>query len=230
MRNAATSRSAGSRGPRAGLGLFCGVVTLATLVGCGRTMTIHQAPYINTASQANRPVDKRTGEPLELAIVCVYPGDLDKTGNELLRPDSKVTAKEWFERRPTTAGAGGGHFDLPKNQVYVLTNDDRVFGRHIGKALRGAVMDGEKPIKKTGIKFESGWTGGLHDDKSVIYVFGKFIGRDGDVLPVSPAKFHPPGAYRADLEIQIDVDPDRPLQAAQYIKVLSKRKMHGKSE
>ncbi len=207
----------------------CAAGLLGTLLGCGRTLTIHQAAYINTASQANRPVEKRTGEPLELTIVCVYPSDLDKPGNELLRPESKITAKDWYERRPVATGTEGGRFDLPKDQIFLLTNDTKALGRQIGNALRGATLDGDKPIKKTGIQFAGGWAGGqYHDERSVIYIFPQFIGRDGGVLPAPPAKFHPPGAYTEDLEIEIGVDPDRPLEAAQYVKVLSQRKLHGK--
>ena len=232
MRNVATQNDAGVRRCRA---MFARwpllMLALGALSGCGRTLTIRQDPYINTAAHANRPPDKRTGEPLELTIVCIYPKDLEKPANELLRPESKITSKDWYDRRPVPAGQETGRFDLPKNQVYVLTNDSKVFGRQIGSSLRGAIMDGEKPIKKTGIIFDGGWAGGqYHDPHSVIYVFPKFIDRDGAVLPLPPAKFHPPGAYVEDLEIKIGVDPDRPLEAAQYVKVLSERKMHGKEE
>lgn len=202
------------------------LLLLVGLAGCARSLTINQDPYINTASQANRPADKRTGEPLELAVVCVYPADLKKAGNELLRPDSKITAKDWYEKRPELGvQTAGGRFDLPANQVFVLTNDDKVYGRHIGTALRGGKFDGDQPIKKGGIAVN--W-GAVHDEQTVIYVFPKFIGRDGGVLSVPPAKFHPPGAYDANLEIKIGVRADRPLDEGQYVEVVSPRKLYRK--
>jgi hypothetical protein len=214
------------RTPLLVLAAGCGLVGL---VGCGRSLTINQDPYINTACHANRPADKRTGEPLELTVVCVYPRDLAKAGNELLKPDSKVTSKDWYERRPVSAPGEAGHFDLPKSQIFLFTDDSKAYGQQIGTLLRGAKQDGDKAITKTGIKFDGGVGGGqFHDSNSVIYVFGKFTDKNGNVLPVPPAKFHPPGAYTEKLEVKIGVDPDRPLEAAQYIKVTSERKMHGK--
>lgn len=194
---------------------------VVAIAGCSRSLTINQDPCINTASQANRPAEKRTGEPLELAVVCVYAADLKKAGNELLRPDSKISAKDWYEKRPEIGAAAAGRFDLPQNQVYVLTNDDRVYGRHIGTALRGTKFDGDQPIQKSGIALN--W-GAVHDAQTVIYVFPKFIGRDGGVLPVPPAKFNPPGKYGANLAIKVGVRADRPLDEAQYIEAVSSRK------
>lgn len=211
------------------VGLTAGALLLVTLVGCGRTLTILQAEYINTASQENRLEDRRTGEPLELAIVCVYPDDLEKAANNQLRPDQKVTSEDWFKRRPTSDGSKDARFDLPADQIYVLTNDSSVYGRHIGKALRGSKLDQTDTIHKTGIQFKGGWVGGqYHDADSVIYVFAKFIGSNGEVLPVLPAKFNPPGAYTEDLEVRIGVDPDtgRRLADRQFIKVQSERKLH----
>jgi hypothetical protein len=207
--------------------VLCG---LLVLTGCGRALTVHQDPYINTACHANRPPDKRTGEPLELDIVCVYPHDLDKPENDLLKPTSKITSKDWFERRPQTPNPEAGRFTLPKKQIFLFTGDSKAFGQKIGEYLRGAKQDGEKPVKKSGIMFDGGWGGAqFHDERSVIYIFGRFTDKDGNVLPVPPAKFHPPGAYTEQLEIKIGVDPNRPLEAAQYIEVLSPRKLH-KSE
>ena len=198
----------------------------AGLAGCARSLTLNQDPYINTASQANRPADKRTGEPLELAIVCVYAADLKKPANELLRPDSNITAKDWYAKRPEIGvEQGAGRFELPKDQVYVVTNDDKVYGRHIGSALRGAKFDGDRPIKVSGIALSFG---AVHDEQTTIYVFPKFIGRDGGVLPVLPAKFHPPGAYESGLEIKVGVHADRPLDEAQYIEITSPRKLYRK--
>lgn len=214
-----------STGGRFGRGLVVGLLAPVLLTGCARSLTIRQDPYINTASQANRPADKRTGDPLELTIVCVYPADLKKPGNEALQPDSKITSKEWYDRRPEVGlEKSAGRFDLPANQIYVLTNADKVYGRRIGSALRGAAFDGDRPIQKTGIDFK--WDA-LHGEQSVIYVFPKFIGASGGVLPVPPAKLHPPGAYDANVEIKIGLHADRPPEDAQYVEVLSPRKLHG---
>ena len=224
MRNAATTRSVKSRAQSRGYGLAGGLLLLVLLAGCARSLTIRQDPYINTAAQANRPADKRTGEPLEIDVVVVYPADLKKAGNELLRPDSKITCKDWFDRRPQTGvPPGANRFELPRDQVYVLTNDDSAFGRHIGSALRGAVLDGDKPINKGDIALAWGM---VHDKQTVIYVFPKFIGRDG-VLPVAPAKFEPPpAAYESGLEVKLGVYPNRPLDEAQYIEVTSPRTLY----
>ncbi len=205
-----------------------GPVLLAAVVvsGCGRSLTIEQDKYINTACHENRPPDRRTGEPLELNIVVVYASDWKKPGNELLRPDSKITAKDWYERRPLGTGEPAvGRFQLPHQQVYVLSNDDRAYGQRIGSALRGAALDGDKPIRKTGIAVK--WDT-VHSDDTVIYVFPKFCASDGGVLPVLPAKFHPPGAYSADLAVKVGVQADRRLPEAQYVQVLSPRKLHGR--
>ena len=223
MQNAVTTRSAPALSLCRGFGVAGGLLLLVLLAGCARSLTIRQDPYINTAAQAKRPADKRTGEPLEVDVVVVYPADLKKAGNELLRPDSKITCKDWYERRPQTGTPpAGNRFDLPRDQVCVLTNDDNAFGQHIGNALRGAVLDGDKPIKKGGIALAWGM---VHNDQTVIYVFPKFVGRDG-VLPVGPAKFCPPGAYESGLEVKIGVYPNRPLDEAQFIEVTSPRKLY----
>lgn len=207
----------------------CGALALAavalTAAGCGRALTIHQDRFVNTGAQGNRPPEKRTGEPLELTIVCVYPPDVEKPGNELLKPDSKITVKDWYDRRPTTSAAEPGKFNLSQNQIFLLTNDTTYFGRKIGNAIRGAALDGDAPIKKG--PFEYKW-GDLHDQRGTIYVFPKFIGKDGGVLPLPPARLHPPGAYPQDTEVKIGVEEGKPVEAAQYIRVLTERKTHGK--
>ncbi len=210
---------------RAWPGWALGLVVLGT-TGCARSLTIRQDKYINTATHANRPPEQRTGEPLELAVVVVYPQDLKHPENELLKPDSKITAKDWDSRRPTLDQAGGsGKFVIPKEQVFLITNADRYYGRKIGNALRGAANDGEKPVIKSGIALN--WDH-VHDSNTVIYVFPRFIGRDGGVLPIPPAAFNPPGAYTSALEVQVGVDASaRSLDDAQFIKVLSPRKLHG---
>jgi hypothetical protein len=196
------------------------------LSGCARSLTIQQDKYINTAPHANRPPDKRTGDPLELSIVVVYPQDLKKSENDRLKPDSNITCKDWYTHRPETGTtAGSGQFDIPKDQVFLLTNADKYYGRKLDTALRGAASDGDKPITKSGIAFN--W-GHVHDSQTVIYVFPKFIGKDGGVLPITPAKFNPPGAYEAKLEVRIGWHADvKSLDEAQYIKNLTPRKLHG---
>lgn len=223
IRAQGTERRGRGTGSRPGWRWLGILVAAGVLSGCGRTMMFQQDTYINTACHENRPPDRRTGEPLELNVVVVYPSDLKKPENDLLRPDRKITAKDWYERRPQRAGEEPGRFNLPHDQIYVLSNDDTVFGRRIGNALRGAALDGDKPIRKTGIALK--WDL-VHNDQTVIYVFPKFCAADGGVLPVLPAKFCPPGAYSADLGVRIGVQPDRRLAEAQYIQIESPRKLH----
>jgi len=196
------------------------VGTLALLTGCTRSLTIHQDPVINTAIHADRAPDQRSGGPLDLAIVCVYADDLKKPSNALLKPDSRITARDWYNRRPTLKERGGKLFDLPAKQLYLLTDEKDSYGQWIGTPLRGATLDGAAPIHKKGIKLK--W-GRLGDDQTVLYVFPRFIGPDGAVLPVAPARFCPPGAYPANLEIKVGVRADRRVEEAQYIEILSKR-------
>lgn len=228
----------GRRGPRrnsggalAGLG---GLLVLGALAGCARNLTVWQDHYINTAPHANRPPEKRTGEPLELAIVAVYPSDLKKPSNELLRPDSPVTCKDWFERCPVggrgEASVGGDRFDLPRDQIFLFAKDakdPKLYGKVIGKALSGAHKDGKEPIRKGGIVYRLGT---IHDHDAVLYVFPKFIGRDGGYLPIAPVKFHPPGAYTDDLVVRIGVRENQPIEQAQYIENLTPRKLHGREK
>jgi hypothetical protein len=226
MRKAAL---AGLMGRCGGGGLAAAVLATLLVTGCGRTLTIHQDPFLNTAPHASRPADKRTGEPLELDVVVLNGNDLAKPENELLRPGSRITAKDWFERRPQRGvEKTGNRFDVPADQVYVLTNDTHAFGRQIGTALRGAALDGDRPIVKSN-SIALRW-GAVHDEHSVIYVFPMFTNKEGAVLPVAPAMFHPPGAYSDNLEIRVGVEPNRPLEEAQYIRVVSPRKLYGKSE
>lgn len=225
MQNAEAFKTGGGWRRHVPVGL-CGALALAGLTGCARSVAIYQDKYINTASQLDRPVDKRTGEPLEVAIVCVLPKDLNKPGNELLRPDSKVTCKDWYERRPQGGTASAKAFDLPNRQIYLLTNDKNAFGQPKRYALRGTGLGEPNPLVIGGIDFPFGQ---LHDGKSVIYVFCKFTGPDGGVLPVMPAKFNPPGAYTEKLAVKIGVDANEPGGVqGQYTKVdaSAPRKMH----
>lgn len=214
----------GSRWSRGGVVVTALGLLLLAGGGCGRTLRISQDPYVNTAPHATRPEASRTGEPLEVTVVVVYGEDLQKAGNELLRPGSRITSRDWYARRPQPGGeAAGRTFDVPASQIFVLTNDQDYYGKLIGSALRGASLDGETPIEKKGAIAVK--AGALHSNNTVIYVFPKFIGRDGAVLPVEPAMFHPPGAYQSELHVRIGVRPGQPLDQAQYIEVLSPKKL-----
>ena len=208
--------------------LFVLGAVLTGASGCARVLTITQEDYINTAMHIGRPKEQRTGQPLELSIVCVHAADLQKEANDLLSPESEITSKIWYENRPEhgdkmddEAYAG---FQLPKNQVFLLTDDKKCFGKRLGARLRGAKIDNRDKVV---VRFN--FAGGLHSDTSVIYVFPKFIGPKGEVLPVRPAVFHPPGAYTNELSCKIGVDESRE-DYGQYIENTTPRKMHGSEE
>ncbi len=212
--------------------LKAGLAGLAVLAsaGCARQITITQDPYINNAMQIDRRAEDRTGEPLELNIVCVYPTDLFDERNAALKPNAGITSEEWFKYRPLPGdqpevAVPVGRFGLLEEQVFVLTNEPHYYGKKIGAALRGAKQDGAT-ITKRGIAF-NGWA--LHSEKAVIYVFGKFTDKQGKVLRIPPAMFHPPGAYGDKLAIKIGVREGGP-DYGQYIEIDSERcprKMHG---
>lgn len=212
---------------------YAAVMTLGVAVvagGCSRSMTITQDEYVNTAMHVDRKVEDRTGEPLELDIVLVYPSDLKDERNDRLKPSSGITSAEWFKRRPIPGDkvdmeASNDRFRLPPGQILLLTNDSETYGRRIGSSLRGARLDG-KTIAKKGIEFSSlAW----HDDNAVIYVFARFIDKQGQVLEAPPAKFHPPGAYSDQLAVKIGTR-ENAANHGQYIEIDSERcprKMHG---
>lgn len=186
------------------LSVPCTLVALAA--GCsGRTITIEQDPYVNTGMQCDRPAGERTGEPLELNVVMVYPKDLDDERNDQLRPGSGITSQAWFSRRPQPGDSvdaeTGNNFRLKPDQIFLLTNDSSYYGQRIGQALRGASLDGAR-VTKGGIDFDN-WASG--DSKSVIYVFGRFTDKNGSVLPVPPAVINPPSAYAKDMVVKVSV-------------------------
>ncbi len=188
--------------------VFLAALAVAASTGCAaRTLTITQADYINTA------MGKPTGDPLRVAIVCVYPKDLKNEVNDRLRPGTGITAKEWFEREPGSSGSGRP-FNISSKQVYLLTNRKDAWGIIKRGALHGADSEGSAQVKITGIKF-NGWK--LHSRNSVIYVFPEFIGPDLEVLPVKPAIFRPPGKYTRKLFCEIGVKKGGP-DHGQYIK------------
>lgn len=179
--------------------------------GCGaRALSIEQDRYVNNAMHHYRAEEKRTGEPLEVSIVCVHPKDLERDENASLKPGSGITCRTWYENRPKP---GGGGFMIPPEQIYLLTNATSYYGKKKGPALNGATKDGRVEIPVRGIRFRGTK---LHSRNSVIYVFPKFIGQDGKVLPVKPAEFSPPGRYTSRLSVKIGVDKNRGVQG-QYI-------------
>lgn len=197
---------------------------------CSRELTITQADHINTAMYRGGS----RGEPLEVNVVCVTKKDLDRPENQRLSPGSGITSDEWYARRPIPGDkpdqeSRGDRFWLPSNQILLLTDDKESYGATKGVRLRGAQVD-----KKDHVTLKFSFPGGLHDDESVIYVFPKFIGPDGKVLGVRPAKFHPPGAYKEDLFVEIGVDANRTFenygQTLQINDVKSPRKLHGRGE
>lgn len=217
---------AGARRRFGGIPLALAVVlTLPAMEGCGaRRVTISQDEYINTGVHANRPPEQRTGDPLEVAIVCVSAKDLELTENAGLKPGSGITCKDWYENRPSHAG-GAGRYRIPADQIYLLTNDSRAWGQVLGPMLRGARIDGRRAVTLKGVRFKEK----LFNRNSVIYVFPKFIGPTGEVLPVPPVAFNPPGAYRSQLACRIGVNGRRE-HFGQYIVMESERKLRGSRE
>ena len=208
--------------------LVCGMV-LTALSGCARVLTTTQDDYINTAMHAERQRGSRTGEPLELTIVSVYPGDLKLDANDRLDPSRAITSDVWYQDRPQPGDKVDmeephGRFRIPKNQVFVRTEDKHFYGKRVGGRLRGALIDKQKTVKTT-----FNFAGPLHNKKSVIYVFPKFIDKRGEALLVPPAKFHPPGAYTHELAVKIGVDETRGNHG-QYIDNITERKLHGREK
>jgi hypothetical protein len=229
MKKQAVPRSEAFGGSSLGRVLVLMFGAAALLPGCARSLTITQQDYINTQMHVDRSPEYRTGQPLEVNVVCVYPSDLGKPVNAPLAPDNNLTSDVWYRRRPQSGSiAGAGTFDLPAKQIYLLTDSKDAYGKVVGPRLRGGKQDGKSTVKISGIDFrEKGKfkvTGSLFDARAVLYVFPKFIGTDGDVLKAAPAKFHPPGDYRRDLYVEIGVE-DRGGREIQYINNTTDRKL-----
>lgn len=172
---------------------------LIGVAGCGDiTLSITQHKFINNAAYPHRPVDERTGDPLEVNIVCVLPDDLEKPENNRLKPGSGITSREWYDQRPTHGGQEAQKFSLPSEQIYVLSNTQGVYGVPKGQALQGAAE--EKPERiVAGIKFPKKFG----HRNSVIYVFPRFIGPDYEIIPTPPVAFNPPSKYGRSLAVEI---------------------------
>jgi len=193
-------------------------------LGCQRVLTIHQDDRVNNAMYMYREnPEEWEGDPLHVDIVCVTASDLKDDRNARLAPDSTITCKEWYERRPMGNDENANTFQLPSKHIFMLSDDDAMPGKTLRSSLRGALDDGKKPVK---VSFP--FPGNIHDRRSVIFVFPKFTDRNG-VLPVPPVRFDPPGAFKAGLEVKIGVldDPKSKRHMGQYIKRLSERKLYG---
>lgn len=199
--------------------LVAGIIAVPLLTGCAsRNLTIRQQDYINTAMHRDRDPDKRTGEPLRVDVVCVYPSDLQKSGNHILNPESPVTSDHWFNN-----GAGKGSINIPAEQIYVLSDNRNEYGKWTHPSLRGAKQDGKSEIPIKGIKFKEkrGWKegGALLAKDAVIYVFPRFTGKEGKVLEIPPAKFYPPSKYSKNMIVEIGVLDDK---TTPFIRIVEK--------
>lgn len=184
---------------------------LPGLVGCTRQLTIRQADYINTAVHWSRNPAERTGEPLEINIVCVHSEDLKHPCNQGLEPGKGITSAEWFALRPRVGdglkeASTAGRFWLPESQIFVMSYDKVVYGRKVGNSLRGAATDGRSEFT---IRYACG---GFFHRSRVVYVFGKFVDEHGDVLAVPPAVVH--AGSSATVEVGVD---ERQAAYGQYI-------------
>ncbi|MBI4717305.1 MAG: hypothetical protein HY763_05835 [Planctomycetes bacterium] len=213
-----------ARGSSRGVLLALAAIALPVVSGCARTLTIHQKDIINTGMEGKRALAERRGEPLEVDIVCVLPGDLKKEQNKALAPDGNITCEDWYKRRPLAGAPDPARFDLPREQIYLLGDErdtSQVVGKRVGKRLCGAKQDRKDKVVINGVNFPSG---ALFDDRAVIYVFPRFIGENKQVLAEPPAKFHPPGSYRRELFVEIGVD-DSAGANKQYVKNITEKKL-----
>jgi len=171
----------------------------ALFSGCAsKELVITQAEYINTAMSPS-------GEPLELAIVYVYPEDLKHPADGALAPDSGITADRWFRDRPLPGdtkdmSGRGSRFWLPEDQILLLNNPpvDTTYGTHVGNRPRGAAYDKSEVVLRRNLAVK-----GRGKNPSVIFVFAKYIDSRGQVMPKRPAKFHPVGDYGNELRVRI---------------------------
>jgi len=176
------------------------IATGAAVAGCSsRTLVIHKDRIINTANPLDSkkaPAD-RSGETLKVTVVSLAEEDIAKGGaNQKLAPATfSMTSREFYEQE--------GSFTVSKKEFEV----------------KGAKHDGKDTVTER-IEFP----GKLFKGTSVIYVFAKFKGPHGEVLPVKPVVYHPPGAFTSTLRVHIgandSLDGDT---CGQYIENESKR-------
>lgn len=217
-------------------------VGAALTIGCERRLILRQGEYINNAMHAKRPEGRRTGEPLEVTLVLFLPEFYDIPANEALRPkQSKViTSQDWYERRPGSPNNPKA-FEIPEDRIFLLTDEPRFYGTKVGGALHGGKLEGtlsirvddesiqvgdQKPVKikrldnPLDLKAHP-----FNDERCAIYLFGRFVGENGEVLPVKPEVITPKNiSHEQEITIQVDVDKEvyksNPGQA-QYIKHVS---------
>jgi hypothetical protein len=209
--------------------LAVGIAAILGL-GCERRLTIRQDGYINNAMQPNRPPARRTGEPLELTVVCVLPRDLkdDNTANADLKPGANINSRIWYARRPGAqlapkpGEAVAPPFNIAATQIFVLdeNNADATLRPLHGKTIEG--HDRELKVTDKMLKFEIPALD-LFSKNCIVYVFGKFADENGDILPVPPAVFTPPGDYKSELFIKVGSSGDwNSPTRGQYIKNITK--------
>lgn len=186
------------------------------LSGCSeRILRIDCEKVINTGFQS-------IGAPLSVDVVSVFPCDLsgdEEEVNELLRFDAgagtePITADVWFKRKPTRESMGkeepndwdrslfridSGQIisftDLDKDEVYAKPKN--VHGQTLGKKYW---PKGQR-YYEVKVPIDDIW-----DDRSVIYVFGRFTDKDGNVLRTKPAVFWKVGDWKRGLEVLVGPD------------------------
>lgn len=182
--------------------VFGAVICASPLaVGCGRELTIYRDDVINTEFDRN-------GVPMDVDIVMVYPsdfkGDLMEINRDLLA-DSSITSDMWFKNKPTRDSAKDpedhAHYRIPSDRIFSFAEKkEEAYGKYLGGQLQGAKYSkkGEKEIIVRNIPVADIW-----NERSILYVFGRFTDAKGAVLPTKPAKFWKIGRYKEELAIRI---------------------------
>lgn len=205
--------------------VFCTAAASWVVVGCAtRPLLIAQGAQINNASHRDLSERDRGSEPLEVSIVCVLPEDFENAVNFALKPGQGITCRDWYEHRPTGA-ADGVRFELPRSQIYVLTDRPQsdVYGQKKGSSLKGSAAGGRSVVPVSGIRC----AGKLFRGGAVMYVFPRFIDKDGRELGVAPVMFRSGRAHTKELSVEIGVhtedirNPSR--HYGQYIQDTSQR-------
>lgn len=192
------------------------LVLAATGCSSTRTLRVTQEEYVNTGMSWRLPPENRTGDPLEVSVVWVLPEDLENPVNRDLRPESGITTKIWYERRPELgAQPGSGKFEIPAGQIFVLADQEGIYGTRLGCRLHGAHQK-QKHTETLTYQFKVPSVFG----DPIVYVFPKFVGEGGELLPVPPAVYTPPESRNNMFAVQIGVDAGRQNEptAGQYIR------------